>query len=355
MKMNYTPNRLPFVCDLEYVVKGVGKAWDALKEKSVLITGGTGIIGKWLIATLLHADQRYGLGVKITVVSRNPHAFQSRYPILGKDTRLNWIGDDVRTFTLPKNALFSHVIHGATDVVAARSAENVLDTCITGTRRVIEHARRCGTSRLLLLSSGAVYGKTPPDLGAIPETFTGELDCLSSDAAYGQGKRVSEMLCAIENEKGEIRIPIARCFAMVGPYLPLDKHFAIGNFIDSVIHDQPIKIKGDGTPVRSYLYMADVALRLWRLLFEGRGGTAYNIGGDIPLTIEALARLVVRILESGVDIHIENKARHGAHANTYYPDNRRFKSEFGLDAGIGLEEAVKRTAAWYQNLSSMEK
>ncbi|MBU2455890.1 MAG: NAD-dependent epimerase/dehydratase family protein, partial [Proteobacteria bacterium] len=146
-----------------------------------------------------------------------------------------------------------------------------------------------------------------------------------------------------------INIPIARCFAMVGPYLPMDKHFAIGNFIDSIIRNQPIIINGDGTPVRSYMYMADVVLRLWLLLLKGRGGMAYNIGGEEPVTIEELARLAVRILKSEVDIRIENKALHGAHANTYYPDNRRLRSEFGLDPGTGIEEAIQRTAAWYQS------
>lgn len=355
MKSMYNPNRLPFINDLNYVLNGVGDAWTALKNQSVLITGGTGIIGKWLIATLLHADQQCELGIKITVVSRNPDLFRKAYPIFAEQPCLTLVAGDVRHFLLPEDVEFSHVIHAATDVVSTKSAEDVLDTCISGTHHVIEHARRCGTSRLLLLSSGAVYGKTPHELGAIPETFMGALDCLSSSSAYGEGKRVSEMLCAMENEKGNISIPIARCFAMVGPYLPLEKHFAIGNFIDSILRRQTIIITGDGTPVRSYLYMADVALRLWLLLLKGQGGTAYNIGGDKPVSIEKLARIAVRTLESKVDIHIQNKAKHGAHANTYYPDTRRFRTEFGLDGGTGLEEAIKRTAAWYQGSQSMEK
>jgi nucleoside-diphosphate-sugar epimerase len=353
--MSSPPNRLPFNYDIEYVLEGVGEAWMALKKQSILITGGTGIIGKWLIATLLQADHRLELEVTVTVVSRNPNAFRRDYPVFAENKRLTWVKGDVRKFTLPKDAKFSHVIHAATDVVAAKSAEDLLDSCITGTRHVIKHARRCGASRLLLLSSGAVYGKTPQGLGAIPETFMGLLDCLSSESAYAEGKRVSEMLCAIENEKGKIGIPIARCFAMVGPYLPLDKHFAIGNFIDSVIHNKPITIKGDGTPVRSYMYMSDVALRLWLLLLKGRGGLAYNVGDDEPMTIEELARLVVSTLKSKVDIRIENQTLHGAHANTYYPDTTRLRFEFGLDAGIGLEEAIRRTAAWHQIPQSIEE
>lgn len=339
---------LPFDIDLDYVCDSLGDAWSALKNQSLLITGGTGIIGKWLLATVLHADARHGLSVKVTVLSRNPKAFREAYPVFGNDHRLTWIAGDVRNFELPGGAAYPYVIHAATDVVAAHSAGKVLDTCIVGTQHVIKLARRVETLRLLLLSSGAVYGKTQPDFGAISETSMGALDCLSADSAYAEGKRCSELLCAIENAQGQITIPIARCFAMVGPYLPVDKHFAIGNFIGAVIQNQAITIKGDGTPVRSYLYMADVTLRLWLLLFKGRGAVAYNVGGEESLTIEALAHRVVRTLESDVAIHIENKILHDAHANTYYPDISRIRQEFGLGSGISLDEAVTRTAAWYR-------
>ena len=348
MNIDSATNLLPFEDDLDYVCDGVGELWAGLRNQSLLITGGTGIIGKWLLATVLHANRRLGLGVMVTVLSRDPELFCHEFPVLGSDPCVNWVAGDVRTFKLPSGTKYSFVIHAATDVVAAKSADDVLETCFSGTLNVLEHARSCGTLRLLLLSSGAVYGKTPLKLGAIPETFMGALDCLSAECAYAEGKRCSELLCAIENARGQMAIPIARCFAMVGPYLPLDKHFAIGNFIGSAICNQTINIKGDGTPIRSYLYMADVTLRLWLLLFRGRGGVAYNVGGKDPVSIEALAHRVVRALNSDVEINIANKPMHGAHANTYYPDTSLMQEEFGLGATIGLDEAIQKTAAWYQ-------
>lgn len=349
---NLYPESLPFISDLDYVVEGVGSDWIQLKNRSLLITGGTGIVGKWLIATLLHADDRYSLGINATIVSRDPDVFKITHPYWAADPRLSWIHGDVRSVELPPCSEFSHVIHAATDVLSARSAEDVLDTCIRGTQRILSQATLCGTSKLLFLSSGAVYGKTPPGLGAIPESFEGLLNSLSVDSAYAQGKRTAELICAIENAKGNITIPIARCFAMVGPYLPLEKHFAIGNFIGAAISDKPIIIEGDGTPVRSYMYLADVALRLWLLLLKGRGSVAYNLGGDEPISIEALARLIVQKLGTNNKIHIKNQAIHGAHANVYYPDTRRIRNEFSLGQGISLEEAIVRTAKWYRTFSS---
>lgn len=333
--------------DLDRVVDGLGTRWSHLRAASLLITGGTGVIGRWLIASLLRADDKFRLGVRATILSRDPDTFRRRFTAWGREPRLTWIRGDVRFAELPPGAGFTHAIHGATDVLAPRSPEDVRDTCVGGTRRVLELARLSGVQRLLMISSGAVYGQTPPDLGPIPESFVGPLDAQAAGAAYAQGKRAAELLCAIENARGGITIPVARCFAVVGPCLPLDSHFAIGNFIGAVLEDRPIVIHGDGTPVRSYMYLADVAVRLWLLLLEGRGGCAYNVGGDDPLSIEALARIVVRTLGRDPGITIGDRDLHGAHSRRYHPDTTRIRSEFRLPAVIGLEDAISRTAAWH--------
>lgn len=350
MRFNLKMNNQPVILDLQYVFDGVGQNWQKLKGSGILITGGTGIIGKWLIATLLHADKQLHLGVSVTILTREPHVFRLAFPNLAFDRRVTLLPGDVRNFVFPRNVEYSYIIHAATDVVSAKSAEDVLTTCVDGTLHVIECAKQCGTARLLLMSSGAVYGKTPSELGAIPESFIGTLNWLSGDSAYAQGKRVAELICSIENSKGNIAIPIARCFAMVGPYLPLNKHFAIGNFISSTINKKPIVIYGDGKPVRSYLYLADVALCLWLLLIKGRGGAAYNVGSDEPHSIEALAQLVSCTLGSDIDIQIKNNSVLSSNADLYYPDTNLIRYELDLSEHISLEDAILRTADWYENI-----
>ena len=128
-------------------------SWRALTGQSIFIAGGTGFIGKWLLATLHNANDRFSLDCRITVLSRDPGAFQLTWPAVAE--RVNWIAGDVRDFPITKDH-FDVIVHAATDVAAQVSPQDVFSTCLDGTRHLLELASKCRASRLLLVSSGAV-------------------------------------------------------------------------------------------------------------------------------------------------------------------------------------------------------
>ena len=330
--------------DLQRIVEGVGPRWQALRGQRLLLTGGTGFIGKWLLASFLHANRSLGLDARAVVLSRDLRAFQARHPELQDAADIEWLQGDVRDFHLAEPCGWA--LHAATDVVATQPPSALFDTCVRGTANVLAQVKDGG--RLLLLSSGAVYGHTPPTLERIPEDHPGAPDPLLPASAYGEGKRAAELLCAMAAAERGLHAPIARCFAFVGAHLPLDKHFAIGNFIGAALRKEPLQIGGDGTPLRSYLDAADLARWLWVLLFDGTSARAYNVGGDEAVSIEQLAHRVVAALGSGSEVRVAQQPTPGASVQKYLPDLARTAGELGLRVEIGLDEAIRRTARWHQ-------
>jgi nucleoside-diphosphate-sugar epimerase len=318
-------------------------AWQSLAGQKIFMTGGTGFVGKWLLATLLDADAAFNLDCRITVLSRNPASFVKDWPAMAG--RVAWITGDVRDFRIGSERQ-DVIIHAATDVAAQPSPQEVFDTCLEGTRQVLALARTSGARRLLLLSSGAVYGPLPPGMTHVPETHLGAPDPLSVASAYGEGKRVSELLVAQAGLNG-LDVHIARLFAAVGPHLPLDKHFAVGNFINAAMKGEAILVGGDGTPFRSYIYAADMAAWLWAVLIRGQSGRAYNIGAEESLSILALAHRVAEVLKAKVDVR-RTCALLPDHAPQHYvPLTRRAITELSLSTPLGLNDALRRTARWY--------
>lgn len=334
--------------DVEAVVAAVGPLWQRLAGQRLLLTGGTGFIGKWLLASFLEANRSLGLSARLLMVSRRPKAFLAEYPDLAGASEVEWWAGDVRDLTPAAAAGCNFAIHAATDVVASSNPAEILDTCITGTGRVLEAMSPGeGKRRLLLLSSGAVYGRAPEGVSYFSEDWLGAPDPLAPSSAYGEGKRVSELLAAIAaSQHPGLEVSIARCFAFVGPLLPLDKHFAIGNFISSAMAGEDIHISGDGTPLRSYLYVGDLAHWLWAMLFGAPNARAYNVGGDESLSIAALAERVNTVLGGTGMVQVAKAPIPGAPAQPYLPSLDRIRSELNLSPVIGLDEAIRRTALW---------
>lgn len=319
-------------------------AWRTLAGRRIFITGGTGFVGKWLLATLLDADKLLGLRCHVTVLSRNPAAFQRDWPDMAG--RVDWLAGDVRSFPLVTDR-FDVVVHAATDVMVHARPEDVFSTCLDGTRRVLALARQCGAGQLLLVSSGAVYGPLPPGMTHVHESHRGGPDQLLASSAYGEGKRVAEWLTA-QAASETLEVKIARVFALVGPHLPLDKHFAIGNFLRAVLAGEDIVIEGDGTPHRSYLHAADMAAWLWAVLLRGRSGRAYNVGADESYSIKDLAHYVSAVLGVDVPVRTLQAASPGQAIQHYAPDTSRALTELGLARPMALDEALRRTACWHR-------
>jgi len=224
----------------------------------------------------------------------------------------------------------------------------MFETIVSGTRRTLEFACRCDARRFLLTSSGAVYGPQPEDMLLTPEEYSGGPDASSPRSAYAEGKRAAELLCAVYTKQHGLQATIARCFAFVGPYLPLNAHFAVGNFIRDGLRGGPIGILGDGTPFRSYLYASDLAIWLWTILLRGQPMRPYNVGSEVALTIKEVAQLVSEEFLPAVPIQVARLPIAGTPAERYVPAVTRANAELGLRMTVPLGDAIRRTLAWHR-------
>lgn len=332
--------------DLNHILDYTRELWDVFRGERVFITGGTGFFGTWLLESFLWANQQLHLGSSITVLSRSPKTFLDQMPHLKERKDLFWIQGDIVDFSFPEGS-FSFIVHAATEASAKLNRENPLkmfDTIVDGTKRTIEFAESHGAKKFLLTSSGAIYGKQPPELERIPEDYLGAPNPLDRLGVYSEGKRAAEMLCAISASSCEKKI--ARCFAFVGPHLPLDAHFAIGNFIRDAMRGGPILINGDGTPLRSYLYASDLAIWLWTILINGQHLRPYNVGSAESISIGDLAKLVSTITKGNPEVKIMQKPVSGAVPERYIPSIDRFKSDFKIHDIVRLDDAILNTEEW---------
>lgn len=331
--------------DLDNILDRTCDLWEELRSQRIFITGGTGFFGCWLLESLIWANDKLNLNVEIVVLTRNYDAFRKKAPHLANHSSVKFIIGDIRSFDFPEGN-FSHVIHAATEASAKLNDETpllMIDSIVEGTRRVLEFAKQASTKKLLLTSSGAVYGRQPSEITHITEDYLGAPSGSDQNAPYGEGKRMAELLCNIYAKEYQIETKIARCFAFVGPYLPLDTHFAIGNFIRNGMKGEPILIKGDGTPYRSYLYAADLTVWLWKILFRGRSCDPYNVGSDRDLTIADLAKLVAGIFENNIDVIIARKPTVGEKVERYVPSIKKAFDDLNLQQYVSLETAIKKT------------
>jgi len=341
--------RNPLARDLDHVLTQTRGLWTDLRGARLFITGGTGFFGCWLLETFLWANDHLKLDAAVVVLTRDPDAFARKVPHLASHPAVTLHQGDVRTFEFGGGA-FSHVIHAAFDSGKPSAPDDrvlMFDTIVGGTRRALEFARSTGARRFLLTSSGAVYGRQPSELGLVPEDYLGAPDPLNAGQVYGEAKRAAETLCALYADS-DLQPTIARCFAFVGPYLPIDVHFAIGNFIRDALHGGPIRVSGDGTPYRSYLYAADLAVWLWTILLRGQPLRPYNVGSETAISIGDLARLVARRVAERARVEIAAPETPGRAAARYVPSTARIRHEHGVAVTIELEDALTRTVAWHR-------
>jgi len=335
--------------DLNHIYQSCKIEFETFKDKTIFITGGTGFFGKNLLESIIYADSINHLNISIIVLSRNPEFFINELKYKNKPF-IKFLKGDITNFDFPKEKI-DYIFHMATEASVSlnlNSPFQMFNVITEGSKRILELGKIKNVKSILFTSSGAVYGKQPSDLIKINENFQGSPNIFNKDAAYGEGKRVSEMYANLYYENYGVNTKIARCFAFVGPHLPLNSHFAIGNFIKNLLNNEDIEINGDGTPFRSYMYSSDLIIWLIKILLHAHPCDPINVGSDYFISISDLAKTIVNLFPNSTkNINIAEK-KTNENIQRYVPSIEKAKNMLNLEITVSLEDAIKKTVLYHQ-------
>ena len=300
-----------------------------LKGKRILITGGSGFFGKALCEFLLGIKNKNQIDFEIIALARSPQLIDG----------VRFISHDV-TQTLVLDETIHYIIHAANPATENLDPQDMLSIIINGTQSMLRFAEKNGCEKFLLVSSGAVYGEQPESFEHISEEDDFGYPLYDAKSAYATGKRLSEIMALEWSHHCNFDVSIARCFAFSGKHLPIDRHFAIGNFIKDVVDKNKIELKSDGSAIRSYMDEEDLAHWLMTILIQSKTREIYNVGSDQSLSILELANKVAKVASCSNVTSMKSQA--ASRRNKYVPSIEKAKKEFQLSLSVSLEQSIQK-------------
>lgn len=336
--------------DTEAVLSGRTELLKPLAGAKIFITGGTGFLGTWLLELIAVLNAKHKFNTQVTVFSRSAPDFARRHKHLGARKEFHFLEGDIRYLTeLPHETDF--IIHAAALTDRRLFASNptaVGEVNGMGAIRLLRAANLLeDLKKILLVSSGLVYGPQPLNVERIAENFSSGFACDNSNAVYAESKRFAESFAAAAVSEAKLPLVIVRPFAFVGPYQSLELPWAVTDFIRDSLAGRPIKIMGEGTTVRSLMYASDYAF--WTLAALARGETrnVYNLGSPEPVELLALARMITQHFSPAPEI-LTRVGQSGHETTRLVPCVDKARRELGVELTVPLAEAIQKTIHWHR-------
>ena len=338
--------------DCRQSLTGYIPSLDCLRGQSILVTGGTGFIGKWITEVVSVLNDEEGFDIKLYLLARDMEDYRAEVPHLAALKYVTLIEQDIRNISvLPEDVRW--IINAAGSPDNRTHVSNPLKTIETfykGTQALLDACLRLpGLNKFVHLSSNTIYGHpvTTSEKG-IKENEIGVSDSNTVNAAYSEAKRMAETVCAIYRNQQKLPVVITRPFSFIGPYQNLEKPWAINNFIRDSILNGPIRILGNENTVRSYLYGSDVACWLLMALAKGKTAATYNIGGDEAISLKDLTGKITANFHNKIDVLVKYSKAYPAQSSISIPDTSAIKKDIGVKQQISFDAALKKTIEWYR-------
>ncbi|MBA5607426.1 NAD(P)-dependent oxidoreductase [Duganella sp. FT3S] len=322
----------------------------ALARQHLAVTGGTGFLGTWIAEMVAALNDQYQLGITLDLYARNVTEWPQQYPHLAGRLDIRLRSQDVRSpFEFAKNT--SYVVHAAgipNNRVHASDPLRVHQTTVAGITNALEAASQLdGLRRFINVSSCLVAG-APTRAGALTENDYFPIPSGQLHTVYIDAKRSAEMLASIYRSQYRLPISTVRPFTLTGAYQQLDRPWAINNFLRDVLTGSEIRIHGDGSARRSYLYGSDAAWWTLAALVKGVDGEVYNLGSAEPVSHLELVQLIgERVVPRPRAVLNTAPARQQRQQDDLYPDVTATVRRLGVRQTCSLQQAIDKTYRWF--------
>lgn len=358
--------------DLEYICESLKEEFDYLSAKKLLITGGAGFLGYYLVQSILYWNKMEGTqDIQLTVYDNYMRGFPAWLTKLQRNASLQLTKHDI-TKPLPQDIEdFHYIIHAASIASPTHYRKHPIETMdanVNGLRFLLEYCRQQKVSKspvegFLFFSTSEIYGDPTSDNIPTPETYRGNVSCTGPRACYDESKRYGETLCVNFAHQYGLPVKVARPFNNYGPGLKITDKRVIPDFARDIFAARDIVIHSDGSPTRTFCYVAEAIVGYYKILVKGRPGEAYNIGVESPeMSMADLAKLMAAIARDLFDY--QRKVVHRASGEAEYlvdnPNRRcpviaKARREIGYDPSISLEEGLRRSLIWYSENCEAEE
>ena len=322
------------------VLEEIGDLWLQFRKASILLLGGTGFIGTWITNCLQEANKVYDLDLNLILITRSSVDAVKKNPnVMNKNVQLIEL-DLMKKTHFSLDLEFNFFIHGATDSTFSNvTSESSPQSSIRGAHLILNSVNSSVLTRGIHLSSGAVFPRQMnSSVGQIESEINEKLDRLSE---YGKAKYETENLFRSNSNSEWFQVSNPRLFTFFGPGIPLDKHFAVGNFLRNAMNKEPIILNGNPNTIRSYMYPTDLIVWIIKLLLNPSSSTL-NFGSDIPITMADLATKINDVTgNKGIQFRGNSEP-----TSIYYPSTIKARQHLSVKQSVVFEEGIERWVNW---------
>lgn len=359
--------------DLKYICENLNEEFSSLCGKNLLITGGAGFLGYYLVQSILYWNEKEEKpkSIYLTVYDNYIRGVPSWLTKLKENDYLTLTKFDI-TKSLPPNIEdFQYIIHAASiasPTYYRKYPIETMDANVNGLRLLLEYCKKQKESGkpvegFLFFSSSEVYGDPSSENIPTPETYHGFVSFTGPRACYDESKRYGETLCVNFAKQYDLPVKIARPFNNYGPGLKITDKRVLPDFARDVLAGRDIVMLSDGSPTRTFCYIADAVIGYFKILLSGRKGQAYNIGVEKPeISMRDLAGQIVKIAKDLFDY--QGKVTYQKAGDKDYltdnpsrrcPNIDKARNELKYHPNIALEEGLSRSLIWYYDNHDAEE